>query len=232
MPILYYLQPNPITPDPNDQSARVLPKDIVDLEFIIAEMVKRGSVAGEADIRAVLTLLFNIIGDELARGNFVNLPIVNIRIGISGIFDSTTDNYDPTRHIIRPTVSPGALLFQKLQNVTVEKLKSSRPSPTLSEFTNVNTNTVDSILTPGGIGQIVGEELKFNPENPQEGVFFIKEDGEETKAAVFQTRTTGKLVFIIPASLTAGRYTIEVRRAYTKDNELRKGALHVPVTVA
>ena len=106
------------------------------------------------------------------------------------------------------------------------------PSPVILEFLNVNTNTVNSLVTPGGIGQIVGEELKFNPQNAQEGVFFISSAGVETKTTVFATRTSGKLVFNIPAALAVGNYTLEVRRAYTKENLIRKGILSETLRVA
>jgi len=232
MPIKYYLQPNPITPDPNDQSARVLPNASLTLDDIVSKMIKRGTMVTETDAKAVLTLFFEVVADEVADGNFVNLPIANIRSGISGVFTSVTDNFDPARHALRATLSPGALLNEKLRNARLEKTLQPLPSPVILEFLNVNTNTVNSVLTPGGIGQIIGEELKFNPDNAQEGVFFVKSDGTETKATVFATRTLGKLVFNIPSTLTAGTYTLEVRRAYTKDNIIRKGVLPDVLTVA
>jgi hypothetical protein len=75
MPIKYYLQPNPVTPDPNDQSARVLPNASLTLEDIIAKMMLRGTTVTEADTRAVLNLFFDVVSDEVADGNFVNLPL-------------------------------------------------------------------------------------------------------------------------------------------------------------
>jgi hypothetical protein len=231
MPIKYYLQPNPVTPDPNDQSARVLPNASLTLEDIIAKMMQRGTTVTEADTRAVLNLFFNVVSDEVADGNFVNLPLANIRVGISGVFTSITDSFDPSRHSIRATLSPGLLLSEKMQKVRLEKTLQPLPSPVILEFLNINTNTTNSVLTPGGIGQIVGEELKFNPDNPQEGIFFVAADGTETKVQIIASRTEGKLVFSIP-TLPAGNYTLEVRRAYTKENIIRKGVLSDTLTVA
>jgi hypothetical protein len=155
----------------------------------------------------------------------------NIRVGISGVFTSITDSFDPSRHSIRATLSPGLLLSEKMQKVRLEKTLQPLPSPVILEFLNINTNTTNSVLTPGGIGQIVGEELKFNPNNPQEGIFFVAADGTETKVQIIASRTEGKLVFSIP-TLPAGNYTLEVRRAYTKENIIRKGVLSDTLTVA
>jgi len=231
MPIKYYLQPNPVTPDPNDQSARVLPNASLTLEDIIAKMMQRGTTVTEVDTRAVLNLFFDVVSDEVADGNFVNLPLANIRVGISGVFTSITDSFDPSRHSLRATLSPGLLLSEKMQKARLEKTLQPLPSPVIIEFLNINTNTTNSVLTPGGIGQIVGEELKFNPNNPQEGIFFVAADGTETKVQIIASRTEGKLVFSIP-TLPAGNYTLEVRRAYTKENIIRKGVLSDTLTVA
>jgi hypothetical protein len=163
MPIKYYLQPNPVTPDPNDQSARVLPNASLTLEDIIAKMMQRGTTVTESDTRAVLNLFFDVVSDEVADGNFVNLPLANIRVGISSVFTSITDSFDPLRHSIRATLSPGLLLSEKMQKVRLEKTLQPLPSPVILEFLNINTNTTNSVLTPGGIGQIVGEELNLIP---------------------------------------------------------------------
>jgi hypothetical protein len=232
MPITYYLQPNPVTPDPNDQSARIMPNTVLSLDDVISKMTKRGTLVTETDAKAVLNLFFDVVTDEVADGNFVNLPLANIRSGISGVFDSATDTFDSSRHLVRATLSSGLLLTEKLQNPKVEKTLQPMPSPVLLEFMNINTNTTNSLITPGGIGQLVGEELKFNPQNAAEGVFFVRPDGTEVRATVFATRTLGKLIFNLPTTLTTGNYTIEVRRAYTKDNLIRKGTLQETLRVA
>ena len=233
MAIKYYLQPNPITPDPNDQSARVISNQVHDVTSITKEMLKRGSTITEADISAVLNVFFDVVTDEVAEGNSVNLPLVNIRPGINGVFASLTDSFDISRHIKKATLSAGLKLSQKMETAAVEKINQPIAAPVLIEFTNINTQTVNSILTPGGIGQIVGEELKFNPANVAEGVFFVSATGTATKVTVLASRTEGKLVFSIPTGLTAGNYTLEVRKGYGSTNiAVRNGSLQDTLHVA
>ena len=225
MAIKYYLQPNPITPDPNDQSARVVSNKVHDIDSITKEMLKRGSTITEADIRAVLNVFFSVVSDEVADGNSVNLPLVNIRSGISGVFTSITDSYDASRHIKKANLSAGIDLIRKMNEARVEKINVATAAPELIAFTDVNSQTNNSILTPGGIGQIVGEELKFNPANAAEGIFFIATDGTVTPATIIASRTEGKIVFSIP-TLIAGSYTLEVRKGYGTTNiVVRSGAL-------
>jgi hypothetical protein len=232
MAITYYLQPNPVTPDPNDQSARVISNQVHDVESITKEMLRRGSTITEADIRAVLKVFFEVVSDEIIEGNNVNLPIANFRPGIGGVFNSATDSFDPSRHIIKASVSVGVLLNDKLKFATVEKVTQPIAAPALIEFTDVNTQTLNSILTPGGIAQLVGEELKFNPSNALEGIYFVAADGIATKVTVIASRTEGKLVFSIPSSLSVGSFSLEVRKGYGGEGTmLRTGSLQEQLQV-
>lgn len=232
MAIKYYLQNNPITPDPNDCSARVVANQTLSVDNIISEMMRRGSTITEADCEAVLKVLFEVITDEIAEGNSVNLPLVNIRPAVNGVFTSATDSFDPSRHIKKATLSSGILLTQKMNNAKVEKILQPLASPALVEYTDINSQTTNSILTAGGIGQIVGEELKFNPNNAAEGIFFIAASGTATKVTIMASRTEGKLVFSIPA-LVAGTYTLEVRKGYGSSAVVvRSGSLQEALQVS
>ena len=92
---------------------------------------------------------------------------------------------------------------------------------------DINSGTANSLLTPGGIGSITGEELKYKPENAAEGIWLVPSGGgEAVKATVVATRTEGNLMFSIPAGLQAGVYTLEVRKGYGNNAELRTGSLH------
>lgn len=225
MAIKYYLKSNPITPDPNDQSARVVTGKVHDVASITKEMLKRGSTITEADILAVLKVFFEVTADEVAEGNNVNLPLVNIRPSISGVFTSITDSFDASRHVKRASVSAGILLTQKMTEANVEKVTQSIVTPSLIQFLDVNTQNTNSSLTAGGIGQIVGDELKFNAANPLEGIFFIAADNSATQATIIASKTEGKLVFSIPA-LSPGNYILEVRKGYGSTNlVVRSGSL-------
>lgn len=186
--IKYFLQPNPVTPDPNDQSARVKPNATLDLKDIIKLTTKRGTSLTETDLTGAANLLFEVITDEVADGNSVTLPLVNIRPGIKGVFTSAADSFDASRHIKRATLTSGSLLSSKMQTAKIEKLTSELPSPVLVEYMDVNSGTANSLLTPGGIGSITGEELKFNPENEAEGIWFVPTgDGEAVKVTFVAT---------------------------------------------
>jgi hypothetical protein len=231
MSIRYYLQPNPITPDPNDQKARVQPNSTLGIDDIVKRIVKRGTTLTETDVRAVLRLSFDEIADAVAEGNNVNLPLVNIKPSIQGVFANVNDSYDDSRHTIRASVSAGIGLQQKMGTATVEKIGSSIVSPDIVDFSDVRTNT-HTQASKNGIGIITGSELKFNPANAEEGIFFVNNaTNAETKVTEVALRTEGKLMFMIPNTLVAGSYYVEVRKAYTSSNAIRSDAFEQNLTV-
>lgn len=214
MAIKYYLQPNPVTPDPNDQSAKVVSNQVHDVESITKEMLRRGSTITEADVQAVLKVFFEVVSDEVAEGNNVNLPIANIRPSVSGVFIDATDSFDASRHTKRASLSAGLLLTEKMNKASTEKVLVPTPTPVLIQFLDITTQNTNSIITVGGIGQIVGEELKFNPANTLEGIFFVNATGTATKVTIIANKTEGKLLFSTPSTLVRGNYTLEVRKGY------------------
>lgn len=232
MPIRYCTQPNPITPDPNDHVARVVCNVTYYLEDILKEARKRGTGVTDPDMRAAIMLLCDVVIDLVVDGNAVILPFANIRPGMSGVYNSAMDSFDPSRHTKRATLSAGNELYERMLNAKVEKIPASQPAPDLQEFTDVNTSTTNSILTPGGIGQISGGELKFNPANALEGIFLVNETGTETRITVLANRTEGRLVFSIPATLVAGNYSLQVRKGYGTAANIRTGLLNDTLRVA
>jgi hypothetical protein len=199
---------------------------IHDVDSITKEMLRRGSTITEADISAVLKVFFEVVTDEVCDGNSVNLPLVNIRPGISGVFASVTDSFDPSRHLRKANLTSGTQLMQRMAAATVTKISQPTAAPSLIEFLDITTQAVNSILTPGGIGQIVGEELKFSPGSALEGIFVIDATGVATQVTFVANRTEGKLMFAIPPGLAAGNYTLEVRKGYgTANPVVRSGSL-------
>lgn len=231
MAIKYYLQPNPITPNPNDQKARVQAIAILLFQDIIKRCVKRGTTLTETDLSAALKLVMNEVADAVAEGYNVNLGLVNIKPSIQGVFTDVNDSFDSSRHTVRASLSAGIDLAHRMAAASVEKITGSVLSPDIIDFLDVRTNTHTQV-SKGAIGIITGTELKFNEANVTEGIFFVnKATNAETKVTEIAQRTEGKLMFMIPDTLVAGSYHVEVRKAYTSNNAIRSDAFEQNLTV-
>lgn len=234
MPIRYYLQPNPVTPDPNDQTARVEVLAKLTVADLAAELVNRGVATSRAQAAAVINGYESLVAEKIADGYGVNTPLFNAKAAIHGVFTNPTDTYDPSRHTVRGNLTGGTLIAEKLVSATFEKIVRGEPAPLLVSFINKNTGGINATITPGGIAQIVGEELKFDPAKAADGIYFVPTTGSAVKVptANLATRTEGELMFLTPA-LTAGSYHVEVRRTYgTAAPVVRTGELSAVLTVA
>lgn len=230
--IQYFLVPNYLTADPNDQYARVSPRNVLNMEDIIDRCLKRGTTLTRTDIAAASNLFMEEAIAAIAEGNNVNLPLVNLKPSVTGIFNSKSDGFDGSRHTKRAAVSMGTGLSKAMQEASVEKIQEPQASPFVLEYADANSGTNNSSATPSGIGTITGADLKFDPTNVNEGIFFVPTAaGADVKVTVISSRTEGKLVFQVPAGLAAGTYRLEVRRAYTAAKTIRTGELADVLTV-
>lgn len=232
MPVKYYLHQNHIAQNPQSYRAVVAPHSVHNVSDIIAIMLQRGTTLSEADILASLHLFFEVVTQEVQEGNHVNLPIVNIKPSISGQFTDGTDSFDAIRHTLKAATSAGILLKKTLKNTAIEKYSKPTTIPVLSMFTDVQTQTINDTLTPGGIGQLDGNHLKLDRNNPSEGLFFVSANGERFPVMVFAMIHPRKLLFSIPVNLPQGNYTILVKKAFGKTAAIyREGKLLLVVSV-
>ena len=230
MPINYVLFENNLTSDPDDYMAMVRATGTAELNDIIERIIQQGSTVTRPDIVSVLEDFFTAVENMTLEGMNVNTPVANFGASIKGIFEGQDDMFDASRHQLTATVSPGKR-FRKIisEQGTVSKQEAVKPKPNPQDYTDINTEARNSVLTPGGMGQLVGHRLKFDPADTDQGIFFVASDGSATKVVVVGKNKPGGLIFMIP-TLPAGEYTIEVRAAF--GDEIRSGALDATLTVA
>lgn len=231
MPIQFYLHPNAISKKVNNQKAVIVPYKIHNAQGIVDEMLKKGTTLSEADILAAMHLLFEVVTEQLQEGNHVNLPIVNLKPGISGSFDKLSDRFDPQRHKTKATASIGQLVKNGMKNLSTEKITRPLTVPILSEFKDVQSDELNGIITPGSIACISGNYLKFNPNNQDEGIFFVSEANEEFRVVQIAELHPTKLIIGTPL-LPPGNYVLEVKVNFgNTGSTLRKGRLNAVLKV-
>ena len=123
-------------------------------------------------------------------------------------------------------------LRRAMEYVEVQKQESSdRSQPRPLNYTDLNSGEVNSVLTPGGMGRVTGYRLKFDPTDPEQGIFFMPA-GESTsgQAAVIAKNGPSELIFLVPATLTKDDYTLEIRSTMG-NGTVRTGVLADTLTV-
>lgn len=232
MTISYSLHKNHLTNVPNQYRALVQSNGTITLEDIIKRMVIRGSTTTESDAYAVLMDFFTIIEGCLLDGLRVNTPLVNCGVSVKGNFDGQTDTFTSSRHWVEMTTSPGPQVRRVIQNrAQVQKQLASDVRPRLLQYLDLNSGERDGRLTPGGMGQIVGDKLKFDPADPTQGIFFTASDRSLNRVEIVGRNTSVDLMFLVPTNLLPGDYTLEIRSTLNSGS-LRTGSLNVSLTVS
>ena len=227
MKISYVLHKSYLEADPSEYRASVDHTGKATHEDVIQRVLEGNPTVSEAGLLAVLKEYVQGVINLLLQGYTVCTPIGYLRLSIKGGFESNTDTFDPSRHTLEINIYANPELRRAVQeNAELQKVESQKPRPNLTGFTNINTDDPDSVITPGGMGQLTGHRLKFDPADPQQGIFFI--NGSENRVEIVGKNTGTELMFLIP-SLDNGEYALEVRSTFGK--ELRSGRLDALLTV-
>lgn len=226
MPVHYALFDNHLTPDPNDMMAVVQPGDSADINEIADRMVAGGSTVGRPDIIAVLETLLPVTEALLLEGRRVQFGgLFEMFPRVRGVFTSATDSFDPARHKVDVAANPGAKIRAAVrQNATVVKDETILPAPNLVEFFDLGSGTANESLTPGNIGRITGNRLKYNPDAADEGIYLIDAMPTEYKVTNVLDNKPSRLTFLIP-DIVGATFRLEVRARVGGSDQLRSGQL-------
>jgi hypothetical protein len=232
MSINYVLLENHLTSDPDDYMAMVHTTGTADLGDVIDRIIERGSTVTRADIVSVLEDYYAAIENLVLEGLNVNTPGANYGASIKGVFDGRDDAYDAARHQVEGAVSPGRR-FRKCvrERARVSKLEQIRPKPNPTDYYDIVTGQRNSVLTPGAMGRVVGHRLKFDAEDPAQGIFFVAADGSEMQVTLAGRNKPSELIFTVPQGLAPGAYALEVRATINGGVEIRTGRLEAPLNV-
>ncbi|WP_020531605.1 DNA-binding domain-containing protein [Flexithrix dorotheae] len=230
--IKFHLSPNALGNGDGAFKATVKPMGSLTPEQLVERILAKSTTVSKADVLAVLSLYEEVKQAALKEGYSLVTPTGNFRLSIGGTFNSQTDRFDPSRHEIRVNISAPTPMVNFIRQASVEKVEGSIPSPSILELQDVTSNTTNQTLTPGGLVNIAGKRLKFDPANPDEGIFFIDSANTATRVDAVADNKPARLIFMAPGGLAKGDYKVEVRVAYTQNNVIRIGQLGQVLKVA
>jgi hypothetical protein len=188
-------------------------------------MIGKGSTVSRAEALSVIEEYEYAIADAIQKGNNLNTGLFKVHPSISGVFINDEDGFDETRHAIKLNLNPGQRLIEASEKIELKKVEIVSPQPVIQQFINLKSNTVNENFTPGQVASIKGSILKFDLEDAQQGIFFIADDGTETKASNVIKNKPSELLFFVPEGLTTGTFQVEVRAILHKGKTLKKGRL-------
>ena len=208
--------------------------DSLDFDRFVDGMVGRTTLT-RTDIIAAMQLFSEELGRQLAEGKSVKTPVGSFYLCASGSMATPDEAFTPsdksTNHELRIHFRPEsgfeADVRDAVRVVRVDVPDQGAPR-VRSAFSSDSSGP--NVTRAGDIINVHGFSLKFDPANPQEGLFFIDSSGAETRSSLYGLVLPKSIVAGVPAGLVGGGYAIAVR-SLSPGKLLREGRLE-GITVA
>lgn len=219
MTIQYSLQLNNLTEEPNIFRARVSSGHRKTEKDMIAAIVGMGSSLTAVDVAGVLMAQKRFIHENLIEGNSVDLSIARFSLGIRGKFNGSSDFYDSLRHSIHVNANASAFLQKEIMTTAKpEKISGKKLVPNITAVKDITSGQVNGLVTPGGLAEIIGDGLKYEFDDPTQGLHFVASDDTETRVSFLAVNSLKKTIFLIPETLTPGTYYLAMKTGSDRDH--------------
>lgn len=230
----FYVVKNKLTTEDN-YSARVLSEQSYDLEGIIDLILSKRNLVSRTDIVAVFSAFFEAIEGCIRRGENINLPIFNVGYSITGVFDNEDESFNPEKHQINVNMNNGLQIKRAIEQIKLTKIDAVLTDPVLYHFNDLASKTTNDQLTKNSLFELTGSRLKVAGEDLDVGLYFVAEDGSETKVSLLAENSNKKLIGQVP-EIAVGTYhvllkTQSTRSAYTT-KEIKESISNFKLTVS
>lgn len=233
MTIFYKLQRCILPSGDKKYRARVNYNQVYTLDDLLDLMDYRISGVSRAMLLAVFAEFFAILVQLLRDGNKVVTPFGIFGLKITGYFQDEQARLDRQSNTLEVIIKASDSLQKKVvARAEIRKKPAITPEPDLQEFTNLAQPDSEYILTPGHMARLRGHHLKFDSDDPQQGIFLrpVQNDsrslpaGPSVRIEQVGQNTSRQLIFLVPTDLPVGLYVLEVKALFGTAS-LRTGQL-------
>lgn len=219
--VTYSLSENKLTESEDDYMAQAYNKNSFDKEAIIERLLQRGTLLTKTDILAVLNGLEEVAADITKEGGTINLPLFHTSFSISGVFNGPLDMFDNNRHKFNINVNKGKIFRDMESEIELEKVGTPPPNNQIVEVKDSVSGKINETLTPNGVVEIFGTNIKISGKDPSCGLSFIPASGTESKVTTLVQNKPSSLIAMVPA-LPKGKYTVKIVTQYSGGGALVK----------
>jgi len=233
MSLQYSLVPNELTPDPNDCRAKIENLLKHNMEKVIEQLTVPGSIFKVPETRAIIAAFLGQLKSNLQEGIGFSSEYFDLEPNIQGVFTSSDDRFDDTRHYRVVNMIIRNRFNEALDSMKVQYVSNTELLPAVKQVYDVMSNTTNQKLTPGGAVEIEGDLLKFDSEKATQGVFLINiATKEEIRVERVYRIYRKSLSFLVPATLAPGTYELQVRNTIFSKENMREGKLKANLEVS
>lgn len=189
----------------------------VDNEEVAKRIVAEGCECQIETIVDILNRGDRLRTEALIKGETVHTQWANGRLTCEGVFKDTT--FDSEKQKIHVSVSAPQALQESLNTLHVEVLGVTSAAPAPLRATDMKTDAVNGVITPGNVLKVEGTNQKIFGSDPDVGIWFTSEaDGTKVKVDQLLTNEPKTLMFMIP-ELPQGSFSLTLATQYAKSTQ-------------
>ncbi|GAA5523249.1 hypothetical protein LQ318_15575 [Aliifodinibius salicampi] len=145
----------------NDCLARPADVSVKTREDLIESITGAGSILKSTEVNAVIDSYWSAIMEYIRRGEGYNGDYIYTLYGIRGVFNGDEDQFDPERHRVVVSVVAKKSVTGVADNVTLQKVDGQDLLPHIEKIYDWGSRTNGDILTPDGVLEVTGDNLKI-----------------------------------------------------------------------
>lgn len=228
----YTLVENKLTKDiEDDYSARTVNSIKRNREHLVSEITRHGSILKPTETKAVIEAYWNQIIDYIREGEEYRDEHIAVNLSITGSFIGEEERFNHDVHEVNVSLSASNLIKIATRDIRPRYIDPNYDRPVVTNVYDWDSETEDDIISPKGVVEIKGLNLKIYEQGIGAGVFFInKANADEVKVEKLRTNEPRTLVFKAPM-LPAGKYKLEIRNSTRNSMNTRVGTSTVEYTV-
>ncbi|MDR1097245.1 MAG: DUF4469 domain-containing protein, partial [Tannerella sp.] len=212
-----WLKKNPLTPNENDFTILIESFGSVNLEEIIEALRADGMELKPETVLDVVTRFNKKCIDLALNGHTVSTGLVYMKAAVKGAaYDKT---WNPERNRLHIAISQGLELRKAVAETTVE-IMGEHPDPiALYGITDLSTGKTDGSVTPGLNAELKGTYIRITGKEESCGLFMRNIDTSSDPIRIepqyIAINDPSRILFVIPAYLTAGTYELHIVTQFT-----------------
>jgi len=162
---------------------------------------------------SVLRSVAEEIGYQLNNGCSVTLDFAKFRTSIKGKFQGPDDRFDKKRHSVEIKVNVGAALRRVIHARPFPRKVPESMNFFIERYQDISSGKDNGTATPGGSAILHGKDLKFDPADEEQGVFYVSGNGAALRAENVVRVMPSQVILNNPRELEAGgRYDLILRK--------------------
>ncbi|MFA8299795.1 MAG: DUF4469 domain-containing protein [Hyphomicrobiales bacterium] len=228
----YTLFENKLTKDvEDDYIAKPVNNIIKNRNELIEEITGPGSILKETESKAVIDAYWDQIEKYISEGKMYRDERITVNIGISGVFVGKRARDAEGTAKCNLNLVPNKSLKLATDKIHLNYVDPNYDRAIIDIVYDFNTDSDNDIISPNGVVEIKGRDLKIYEDVEGSGIFFInQETNEAVKVTRIRDNEPKTLLFTAP-DLSAGEYSIEIRNSRHDSKKIRLGISDQKYTV-